>query len=195
MYIALNAKVDCLDGYVSCVIGVVINPNGNFVTHLIARSHWFDMEEQLIALHHITTVTSSRVAVNLTRARFATLPKHYQTQSLLAPLTNTMPWPDDLPTLADTILVTRRSLVLSHLKAVEDKTPVYAIDGFIGRIAAFKIDPRSYEIINVSADMGWLWNRQRIQLLPHMIVCYREDGALLRMPKRQLWMRTQPMPI
>ena len=189
----LNATIQCLDGVAGRVVGVVLHPNGNFVTQLIMRRSWLDMEERLVALRHVKQVTYQHVYLTLTKAQLGVQPARYSTTPfpLSSLLPESLPWLDDLPALGDSMVFTRHSAVKRGMQTVENGTAVYALDGYIGRISAYKIDSHTYEIVNVAVDSGALWWRQCIQLSPDMITCYRADGAQLRTTKRKLRMRAK----
>ena len=186
MYIPLNGRLVCLDGRYGRVQGILIKQSGDFATQLLCRTTWFSLEERLIALRHILGTTTAQVKLNLACSQVANLPTLQNVEVEPLSFASILDWSlvaDDVPAFTHpAVKITQRQLPHGVVVA-RHGLPVYALDGYIGRIHAIEIDKQTYALRQLIISCGF---RRQIELSPKYIGSYLANRLQLKIPKRMM---------
>ena len=184
--IPMNAKVECLDGEGGHTRCVLLNPISKKIIHLIVREPGLLGTEREVPIELVLDSTPKAVWLRLTRRELADLPPfkeiwyvppqepfaHYPARTLLA-------WPY-YP--VSRVAVTYECIPPDEL-AVRRGHRVDAVDGRVGRVDEFLVDPMSEGITHLRMRRGHLWGRRDVTI-PVDWIDY--DTVCVKLNKRQV---------
>jgi sporulation protein YlmC with PRC-barrel domain len=177
---AMGATVSCVDGPGGRVSRVIIDPANETVTHLVIEpKHWLGMG-RLVPLDLVDT-RAGDIRLRCTMEEFGMLEPAEEpeliddiTGGLNAPMAVTSPVP-----------VIVRDVVPLGEADVDRGEPVHALDGEIGRVQGFLVDPDDHRVTHVLLQEGHLWGRKKV-CVPVSAVTNVENGIWLSLTKKQV---------
>jgi sporulation protein YlmC with PRC-barrel domain len=182
---AMGTTASCSDGVCGEVSRIIVDPATRVVTHLVIEPKHGQEPGRLVPLDLVDT-TTGRVRLRCTRAEFGNLDPAQESRLV----ENT----------GSSIGVggTRTPMGISHdvRAVVEDVVPlgetevgrgehVHALDGEIGQVEGFLVDPGDHRVTHVLLQEGHLWGRKEVAI-PVSAVTGVENGIRLNMTKKQI---------
>ena len=171
----LGARASCPDGFCGVVSGTIVDPAARTVTHLV-----IEPENGAVArLVPIDLVegTADDVRLRCTLDEFGRLDPAEKV--LGDPAGPGARGPGR-----------RRPLVVDHAvplgeTEVERHQGVHAVDGEIGQVEGFMVNPADEKVTHILLEEGHLWGRKQVAI-PVSAVASIEDGIRLNITKRQV---------
>ena len=192
MDIPLNAEVHCADGVCGRSTYVVVNPVNEQVTHVVVREEWFPQAEYLVPLDLVTESTSDTIHLRCMKKDLVMQAPFIEVEYVEGDLPgfryekgNYMLWPYNVPEEGEVIPVETERVPPGAL-AVRRGAHVRAIDGRVGRVDEFLVDPVSEHITHLILREGHLWGQKDVTIPVSEITLIEEDTVHLKLTKKQI---------
>jgi sporulation protein YlmC with PRC-barrel domain len=177
---AMGATASCVDGPGGKVSRLIIDPATETVTHLVIEPKHRLGVGRLVPLDLVDT-TAGDIRLRCTVEEFGTLEPAQETElidditgGLNAPMGTTSPMP-----------VILQDVVPLGEADVDRGDPVHALDGEIGRVQGFLVNPDDHRVTHVLLHEGHLWGRKKASI-PVSAVTGVENGIRLSLTKKQV---------
>jgi sporulation protein YlmC with PRC-barrel domain len=192
MDIPLNAKVRCADGVCGRSTYVIVNPVNEQVTHVVVREERFPHAEYLVPLDLVTESTSDMIRLRCTKENLVMQEPFTEVEYVEEDLPgfryergDFMLWPYNVPDEDEVIPVETERVPPGEL-AVRRGTHVKAIDGRVGQVDEFLVDPVSEHITYLILREGHLWGQKDVTIPVSEIARIEEDTVHLKLTKEQI---------
>jgi sporulation protein YlmC with PRC-barrel domain len=182
---AMGATASCVDGPGGKVSRVIIDPATETVTHLVIQPKHRLGVGRLVPLD-LVDATAGDIRLRCTVEEFGQL-EPAQEAELVDDVTGGL----GVGGLAAPVGVTSAMPVILEdvvplgEAEVDHGEPVHALDGEIGRVQGFLVDPDDHRVTHVLLEEGHLWGRKKISI-PVSAVTGVENGIWLSLTKKQV---------
>jgi sporulation protein YlmC with PRC-barrel domain len=180
----IGARASCTDGHCGEVRRLIIDPATETVTHLVIQPGHRQEAGRLVPVHLVET-TDGEIRLRCTRADFGKLDHAAERDLVGGP-----EFPLTVGDLGMTAGALRQETVLEDVIPVgeTDVAPgdwVYAVDGEIGRVQGFLVNPGDDRVTHVLLQEGHLWGRKTVAI-PISAVTGVDAGIRLNLTKEQV---------
>ena len=182
---AMGAMASCVDGPGGKVSSVIIDPATETVTHLVIQPKHRLGVGRLVPLD-LVDATAGDIRLRCTVEEFGQL-EPAQEAELVDDVTGGL----GVGGLAAPVGVTSAMPVILEdvvplgEAEVDRGEPVHALDGEIGRVQGFLVDPDDHRVTHVLLEEGHLWGRKKVSI-PVSAVTGVENGIRLSLTKKQV---------
>lgn len=182
---AIGAKASCVDGSCGEVSRIIVDPATDTVTHLVIEPKHRRGLARLVPVD-LVDAAAGDIGLRCTLAEFDKLDAAEE----LAPVENVlgglgiggmMP-PMGIPATVTTVVYETVPVGETDVGPGER---VHAIDGEIGRVLGFRVDPDDHRMTHVLLQEGHLWGRKEVAI-PVSAVTGVENGIRLNLTKEQV---------
>jgi sporulation protein YlmC with PRC-barrel domain len=182
---AIGAKASCVDGLCGEVSRIIVDPATETVTHLVIEPKHRRELARLVPVD-LVDAAAGDIRLRCTLAEFDKLDAAEE----LAPVENVlgglgvggmMP-PMGIPATVTTVVYETVPVGETDVGPGER---VHAIDGEIGRVLGFLVDPDDHRMTHVLLQEGHLWGRKKVAI-PVSAVTGVENGIRLNLTKEQV---------
>jgi sporulation protein YlmC with PRC-barrel domain len=178
---AMGATANCVDGPGGKVSRVIIDPATETVTHLVIEpKHRFGVG-RLVPLDLVET-TAGDIRLRCTVEEFGALEPAQETE-LVDDATGSLGL-GGLNTPPPVPVIIQDVVPLGEAN-VDRGEPVHALDGEIGRVQGFLVNPDDHRVTHVLLEEGHLWGRKKVSI-PVSAVTGVENGIQLSLTKKQV---------
>lgn len=182
----IGTQAWCLDGWCGEVSRVIIDPDARTVTHLVIEPKRRQQPGRLVPLDLVDT-TDGEIKVRCTLAEFGNLEAAEETElvedgSFGGTGVGGMKPPMGIPHRARTVVEDVVPLGETQLRRGEH---VHAVDGEIGEVQGFLVDPDDHGVTHVLLKEGHLWGRKEVAI-PVGAVTTVQNGIRLNITKKQV---------
>ena len=182
---AMGATASCADGPGGKVSRVIIDPATETVTHLVVEPKHRMSLARLVPLDLVDT-TAGDIRLRCTVEEFGQLEAAQETELIEDPtgglgpgaLTTGMGVTPPVPIMIEDVVPLGEA-------GVNRGEPVHALDGEIGRVQGFLVDPDDHRVTHVLLEEGHLWGRKKVSI-PVSAVTGVENGIRLSLTKKQV---------
>jgi sporulation protein YlmC with PRC-barrel domain len=181
----IGAKANCSDGFCGELRRVIIDPASQAITHLVIEPRHRHEPGRLVPIDMVDA-TLGEIGLRCTIAEFGQLDPADDLEQVVGRGAGI---PDETG---------RAPMGVSHpLRAVtQDVVPlgevevgrgarVHALDGEIGQVEGFVVDPDDHRVTHVLLQEGHLWGRKEVAI-PISAVARADDGVRLNITKQQV---------
>jgi sporulation protein YlmC with PRC-barrel domain len=180
----IGARASCTDGHCGEVRRLIIDPATETVTHLVIQPGHRQEAGRLVPVHLVES-TDGEIRLRCTRAEFDKL-DHAEERDFV---------PGEVsPQILGRQRITRQEL--RQTTVLEDVIPlgekeagpgdrVHAMDGEIGQVQGFLVNPGDDRVTHVLLQEGHPWGRKKVAI-PVSAVTGVEDGIRLNLTKDQV---------
>ncbi len=180
----IGATASCDDGSCGEVGRMIVDPATRTVTHLVIEPKHRRGPGRLVPLDLVDTTTGD-IRLRCTLAEFDELDPAEETELLddagglgLGGIAA----PTGIPQPPQTFL---EDVVPLGEAEVGRGEPVHALDGEIGQVRGFLVDPGDHRVTHVLLQEGHLWGRKEV-VIPVSAVIGVQNGIRLNMTKKQI---------
>jgi sporulation protein YlmC with PRC-barrel domain len=184
----IGARASCTDGDCGEVRRLIIDPATDTVTHLAIQPGYEQEDSRLVPVH-LAEVTDDGIRLRCTLAEFYEL-DHAAERDLV-----TGAGPDQLGgsygmTAGPSAGAWRQTATFEDvIPGGEDEVgpgdPVLAVDGEIGRVQGFLVNPDNDRVTHVLLQEGHLWGRKEVAI-PISAVIRVDEGIRLNLTTEQV---------
>jgi hypothetical protein len=180
----IGARASCTDGHCGEVRRLIIDPASEIVTHLVIQPGHRQEAGRLVPVHLVESA-DGEIRLRCTRAEFDNL-DHAVERDMVAG--------EESPQIVEHGGVTggalRATTVLEDVIPVGEEEvgpgdPVHALDGEIGRVQGFLVNPGDDRVTHVLLLEGHLWGRKKVSI-PISAVTGVDAGIRLNLTKEQV---------
>jgi sporulation protein YlmC with PRC-barrel domain len=180
----IGARASCTDGHCGEVRRLIIDPATEMVTHLVIQPGHRQEAGRLVPVHLVET-TDGEIRLRCTRADFGKLDYAVERDMVTGP---------DSPRMVGSRSMTaaelRQETVLEDVIPVGEKEvgpgdQVHAVDGEIGQVQGFLVNPGDDRVTHVLLQEGHLWGRKKVAI-PISAVTGVDAGIRLSLTKEQV---------
>ena len=194
MKLPVNAKVTCKDGECGRSTYVLVNPVTKKVTHLVVRASESPHEEYLVPIEAVASGDDETITLKLSAADLAEAEPFVQTDYVEepyervesvhygGPLSVPLYWPYVIPDRTMYVPVEHVQIPEGEM-AIHRGAPVYASDGYIGRVEEFVVNPDSNGITHLIVREGHLWGRRDLSVGVSQIETIEDNTVRLKLDK------------
>jgi sporulation protein YlmC with PRC-barrel domain len=181
---AFGATARCSDGSCGELSRMIIDPATRSVTHLVIEPKHRREPGRLVPLDLVDT-TTGEIRLRCTLAEFDKLEPAEETE-LLESAGGTgvggMSAPTGIPRASRTV---SEDVVPRGETEVGRGEHVHALDGEIGQVRGFGVDPANHHVTHVLLQEGHFWGRKEV-VIPMSAVTEVENGIRLNLTKKQI---------
>ena len=186
----IGTRASCTDGDCGEVSRVIIDPASDTVTHLAIQPGHRQVAARLVPVH-LAKVTDEGIRLRCTLAEFGKL-DHAEERDLV-----TGAGPDrpvgrrgvSVPSVPMAKKWRRTAIFEDVIPGGEAEVgpgdPVHAVDGEIGRVQGFVVNPDDDRVTHVLLQEGHLWGRKEVAI-PLSAVIRADEGIRLNLTKEQV---------
>ena len=181
---AFGATANCSDGLCGEVSRMILDPATRLVTHLVIEPKHRREPGRLVPLDLVDT-TTGEIRLRCTLAEFDTLDPAEEVElaeGISSLGVGSMPAPGGIPEAVPTVV--ENVVPLGETEVGRDEH-VHALDGEIGQVAGFRVDPGDHRVTHVLLREGHFWGRKEVAI-PVSAVTGVENGIRLSMTKKQI---------
>jgi sporulation protein YlmC with PRC-barrel domain len=182
---AMGATASCADGPGGKVSRVIIDPATQTVTHLVIEPKHRMGLGRLVPLDLVDT-TAGDIRLRCTVEEFGEL-EPAQEAELLDDVTGSL-GPGAMNAamgVSAPVPIMVEDVVPLGEAGVNRGEPVHALDGEIGRVQGFLVDPDDHRVTHVLLEEGHLWGRKEVSI-PVSAVTGVENGIWLSLTRKQV---------
>jgi len=198
MEIPINAQVECTDGVCGRSVFVLINPVVEEVTHLVVKTGPSTHQEYIVPVDLVSETIADTIQLRCTKADIEKMEKFIVTRFIKdkVPARNYVYGgtygagsfyylPYNTPDVTVTNRVDFQQLPPGDL-AVNRGTSVEAIDGYIGKVDEFVVNPKNCHITHLVMREGHLWGEKEVVIPISAIDKTMGDTVYLKLDKHQI---------
>lgn len=189
MKLPLNVDVHCVDGRCGRSTYIIYNPAAETVTHVVVQESKSPYTERMVPVSWVKETTPELILLDRSRAEVSALESFNQTDFVQRDVPHyaadpqlTLLWPYRVPA-AKVVADTRRQIPPGEL-AVRRGAKVRAIDGRVGQVDEFVVDPDSGLITHLVLREGLLWDRRHVDIPVAEIDRIEENVVYLKLDKK-----------
>jgi sporulation protein YlmC with PRC-barrel domain len=196
--IPVDASVECVDGVCGVSTHVIINPVTKKVTHFVVKQKESPHIQRMVPVEWIAQTTSNLIQLECTKDRLSHEDKFVTTEyikpgPLDVPSYETpsfaggtyLYWPYSVPESERYITVKHEHVPRGEL-AVQRGAHVEAVDGHVGQVDEFLVDPRDEQITHLIMREGHLWGQKDVSIPVSAIDHIEEDTVRLKLSKSEI---------
>ncbi len=184
MEFAIGATASCSDGPCGEVSRMIVDPATRTVTHLAIEPKHRREPGRLVPIDLVDT-TTGEIRLRCTLAEFDALDpaeENELVEDIGGMGVGGMAAPMGIPSAPQIVL---EDVVPLGETDVGRGEHVHALDGEIGQVEGFLVDPGDHRVTHVLLREGHLWGRKEVAI-PVSAVTGVEDGIRLNMTKKQI---------
>jgi len=180
----IGARASCTDGHCGEVRRLIIDPATETVTHLVIQPGHRQEAGRLVPVHLVETA-DGEIRLRCTRAEFDKLDQSAERDMVAGPES-----PEIAGRQGVTVAALRGATVFEDVIPVGEKEVgpgdlVHAVDGEIGRVQGFLVNPDDDRVTHVLLLEGHLWGRKKVAI-PISAVTGVDAGIRLNLTKEQV---------
>jgi sporulation protein YlmC with PRC-barrel domain len=197
MDVSVNAKVQCIDGPCGRLTYVVVNPITDRVTHVVVREDRFPHSEYVVDIEAVLEATPQTIRLRYTKDKLHQAEPFIITEYVKGNMTHGpdggapyvgMPylmWPYVVPEEMGELPIEHEQIPPGEL-AVRRGTHVEAVDGRVGQVDEFLVNPANGHITHLVMREGHLWGQKDVTIPVSEIEDIRENVVYLKLTKREI---------
>ena len=183
----LGARASCSDGFCGVVSRTILDPAARTVTHLVIGPR-HGTGGRLVPLD-LVEAAAGEIRLRCTLDEFGRLDPAEETELVDGGYgdAGAMAMGGSVPGMGlgySTPLVVEHAVPLGDIE-VERHESVHAMDGHIGQVEGFAVDPADQKVTHVLLKEGHLWGRRQVAI-PVSAVASVDAGIRLNITKQQV---------
>lgn len=181
----MGTTASCSDGVCGEVSRVIVDPATQVVTHLVIEPKHGHEPGRLVPLNLVDT-TTGEIRLRCTRAEFGQLDPAEENQLVENTGSTTGVGGTRTPMgISHNVRTVVEDVVPVGEAEIGPGEPVHALDGEIGQVRGFLVDPGDHRVTHVLLREGHLWGRKEVAI-PVSAVTGVENGIRLSLTKKQI---------
>ncbi len=188
MKFPLNVDVHCRDGRYGRSTRIILNPTNEKITHVVVKTHKPPSVERLIPVRWIKETTPELILLNHTKEEVNALELFDQTDFVQRDVPHyasdpklTLLWPYVVP--AKQIISDKHEQVPPGELAVRRGARVRALNGDIGQVDEFVVNPETGYITHLVLREGLPWDKKHVTIPVSEIARIEENTVYLKLKK------------
>lgn len=187
MEIPIGAEVHSTDGVYGRTTYVILNPTSEEVTHVVVqRLKKSPRKEYVVPIELITESSPQRIRLRCTDEELDKMNPFAEVEFIRSDIPHYL----SESTMMHPFVVPEKQIVTEEHErippgelALRRGASVEAVDGFIGRVSEFLVDPVTSHITHLILREGHLWGQKEITIPVSQIDKISENGVHLKLDK------------
>ncbi len=189
MDIPINADVQCADALCGRSTCVIVNPATRQVTHLVLEETQFPYEKRLVPIDQVMEATPHLIRLRCLSSEPEHMESFVETEFIETPMPNFtggsyLAWPY-MVSEAMAMPIEHEHVPAGEL-TIRQGARVEAVDGRVGHVDEFLVDPVSGHITHLVLREGHLWGQKDVTIPVSQIERIEEDDVFLNLDKRSI---------
>jgi hypothetical protein len=190
MDIPINVKVNCSDGPCGETTRVILKPTTGEVTHVVITNNGAIQEtEYLVEVNRILESSPEKVKLTLSRKELEAQPVFSAIHFVPSDLGGYiglpyMMWPF-YPAAVGSMQTEEKNIPVGEL-VIRRGARVEAVDGTVGKVDEFLIDPANDRITHLILREGHLWDKREVTIPVSQINTFENNTVYLRIKKEEV---------
>lgn len=191
MEIPLGVQVHCTDGRCGRSTYIIVNPTNDEITHLVVRERQPSRIEHLVPISWVKSTAAEVIMLDHTKEEFLNLEQFNQQEFIYTDLPHhatdpklTLLWPYAVP--AKRVVDSQIRPIPPGQLAVRRGARIRAIDGPVGKIDEFIVDPETCFITHLVLREGNLLGKKYVTIPISEIDKIEEKIVHLKIDKKQV---------
>jgi sporulation protein YlmC with PRC-barrel domain len=192
MDMPINAKVSCKDGECGQITCVIFNPVTEDLTHIVVKEYSFPHDERLIPVNFIQETTSNSVKLDCTLEEFSHMDHFIKHEYIelersyrgFAP-GHYVYLPYSSPLEEDFVDIEHERIPAGEL-AIHRGAEVEAVDGRVGKVDEFLVEPKNGHITHLIMREGHIWDQKEVTIPVSEIDHIRNNVVHLKVDKNNV---------
>jgi sporulation protein YlmC with PRC-barrel domain len=193
----MGARARCTDGFCGVVSRTILDPATETITHLVIEPRHRHESGRLVPVEMLDE-TAGEVTLRCTLAEFGALEPAEEIDPAsgeygggqAATVPGFSMQGEGMPSPASTGLGLHEPMVVSHMvpigeTEVQRNEHVHAVDGWIGQVEGFVVDPADHTVTHILLKEGHPWGRKQVAI-PVSAIKSVTDGIRLTITKKQV---------
>ena len=199
MEMPLNARVECSDGVCGRSVYVLINPVFEEVTHVVVKEDSFPNTEYIVPVDIVAETIAETIQLRCSRVELEKIEpfrrtdyveekipyRHYGYGAVMYPGGSLFYMPYVTPEESTQVPIEHLQIPPGEL-AVARGARVEAMDGYIGKVDEFVINPDNGHITSLVLREGHLWGQRDVIIPLSAIGETSQDTVQIKLNKRQI---------
>lgn len=188
MDMPLNVEVYCVDGVCGRSKEVIIDSESEKVTHLVVKEKQSPNTELLVPVDLVTETTPHGIRLRCAKDELAELQPFFKVEVIedKTPQYVSAPYLMLAGAPETRWIAVKRDAIPPGELAVRQGARVEAIDGRVGRLDEFLIDPVNERVSHLVMREGHLWGQRDVTIPVSQIDRLGEDAIYLKLNKKQV---------
>jgi sporulation protein YlmC with PRC-barrel domain len=168
---------------------VIIKPTTKEITHLVVSNESVPGTEYLVSLDHVRESSPNLIRLNCSCKELSEMPIFAEVQFVPSDLSgfsgrSYMMWPY-YPLGASYMTVKNEYIPADELE-IRRSARVEAVDGHVGRVDEFLINPSNDQITHLVMREGHLWGKKDVTIPVSQIDHYEDNTVYLKLTKEDI---------
>lgn len=192
MDIPIDAPVHCLDGSCGESTVVIFDPTTQEITHFVVQEKSYPHIKRLVPVKFITETTPNSIKLNCSGEELAKMDRFVEHQFIQTDkpydqyaTTRYLLWPYAYPLESNYIDIQLERVPPGEL-AIHRGAHVQAVDGNIGVVDEFLIDPITRHVTYLILREGHLWGKKDVTIPIEQIDHISDDTVFLKLDKSSI---------
>jgi sporulation protein YlmC with PRC-barrel domain len=189
MDIPIDVKVSCTDGTCGESTVVILDPTTEKVTHIVVKENQFPNDEHLVPVSMIKETTPDSIQIACSKEKLAKLDKFIEHEFIRTdipyegyPSFRYRLWPYVQPMGIGYIDIKSEHIPPGEL-AIHRGAHVQAVDGRVGKVDEFLINPINGHVSHIVLREGHLWNKKEVSIPVAQVDHYSDNTVFLKLDK------------
>jgi sporulation protein YlmC with PRC-barrel domain len=183
MDIPVNANVRCADGDCGQSVDVIVNPVTQQVTHVVVRERKASHAQRLVPVEWVMEAIPHLIHLRCTCDELAGMEEFIEREYITV-------WPSSIfssSSMPEPAVVTlKHERVPPGELVIHQGARVEAIDGHVGQVDEFLIDPTNERITHLVLREGHLWGKKDVTIPVSEIDRIEENMVHLKLDKHSI---------
>jgi uncharacterized protein YrrD len=189
MDVPINAEVNCVDGPCGSSMCIIIDPVKDQVTHLVVRENGLFETQRMVPIDQIIESNPHFIRLYCTREELEHMPPFVETEFIPSSISGvgadpTMLWPYSTPEFG--YITLEHDRVPPNELAIHRGAIVEALDGRVGMVDEFLVDPVGGGITHLVLREGHLWGQKDVTIPISQIDSLEENIVHLKLDKKSI---------
>jgi len=192
MDIPIDAAVRCTDGNCGESIIVIFDPTTREITHFVVQEESYPHIKRLVPVKFITETTPNSIQLNCSGEDLAKMDRFIEHQFIQTDkpydqyaTTRYLLWPYAYPLENNYIDIQLERIPPGEL-AIHRGAHVQAVDGSIGVVDEFLIDPITRHVTSLILREGHLWGKKDVTIPIEQVDHISDDTVFLKLDKSSI---------
>jgi uncharacterized protein YrrD len=190
MDLPINVEVRSTDGPCGKSNCVILNPITDQITHIAVEGNSFPYVKRLVPVEKIKETTSDMIQLSCNLYEYVTMPEFIKSEFIIP---NPYGGNEEIPTtmlLPYTMVMGTVTLEFERIPpnelAIHRGTPVMAVDGRVGQVDEFLVEPENGYITHLVLREGHLWGKKDVSIPVSQIDRIEKDSVYLKIKKQEV---------
>ena len=191
MDVPIDADVICSDGDCGQVTYVIVDPRTEKITHIVVKEKHFPNEERLVPMDFVGNTSSDSLHLSCDRNHLAHMQRFIKHEfiGMDAPFESYAPsryllWPYEIP--EEHFVDIKHEQIPPGELAIRRGAQVIAMDGPVGKVDEFLVDPGSGSVTHIILREGHLWGQKDVVIPISQVDYLMENSVYLKLDKNHI---------